>query len=87
MAFFEDLQNETKLNIIEGQRSSVMQQMYVVLIRLGINPESFDPTSFTQQEYDNQGDLSNQEMLVDLISQVSLLDEIEVSITSATPSS
>jgi len=87
MAFFDNLPLETKSNIIETQRLSSLQQMYVILIRLGINPESFDPSSFEEQNYEDQGDVTNQEMLVDLINQINLLTNISTGLDSATPSS
>jgi len=87
MGFFDDLTFETKSDIVDGQRESTLQQMYVILIRLGINPESFDPSAFEEQTYSDPGDVTNQEMLVDLISRTNLLDQISSTINSATPSS
>jgi len=87
MGFFDDLAVETKSDIVDSQRESTLQQMYVILIRLGINPESFDPSAYEEQNYDDQGDITNQEMLVDLISRTNLLNEISSTINSATPSS
>jgi len=87
MAFFDELEISVKKDVIQGQKSSTLQQMYVILIRLGINPESFDPSSFTETSYEDQGDATNQSMLLELIERFNLLDNIENSLESATPAS
>lgn len=89
MSIFSSLTTETKILLVTEQKRSCLERSYLYLIRLGINPETFDKDSYVPQSEDSleEGDIYSQRELIKSLADYELLVSIEESINSATPNS
>lgn len=45
---FTEISNEKKLELLAITRSGLVQELYTTLLRLGINPDTFDKASWVE---------------------------------------
>jgi hypothetical protein len=86
MSVFSDLSLEVRQNLVDSQKTFVLEQMYTCCLRIGINPESFVPSEYVEVDYEDSNKNSNQEMLMIQISLYETLLLAENSLNAATPS-
>jgi hypothetical protein len=83
MSIFTSLSDDTKLDIVSNQKRAVLERTYLYLIRLGINPETFNKETYTPTSEGDleEGDIYSQNELVKALEEFDLLCEIEDSLT------
>ena len=83
MSIFTSLSDDTKLDIVSNQKRAVLERTYLYLIRLGINPETFNKDTYTPTPEGDleEGDIYSQNELVKALEEFDLLCEIEDSLT------
>jgi len=81
MALFTSMSAETKTRIVTGQKEQALERIYIYLLRLGINPETFNEATYTPaDEADlDEGEVYNQRELVSALEEIELLNTVEAS--------
>lgn len=79
MALFTSMSTETKIRIVTDQKQLALERIYIYLLRLGINPETFNEATYTPaDEADlDDGEVYNQRELVSALEDVELLSAVE----------
>lgn len=86
MSIFSDLSVELKQQIIDSQKTFILEQMYIYCLRIGINPESFVPSEYSEVDYGDAGKNSNQTVLMEQIELFLNIEQAETALNGATPS-
>ena len=80
MTIFNSLSAELRAEILQTQKNQVLQRVYLYLLRLGINPETFDPGSFTPDANIEDTFKDTQDELVRCLDEIDLIEAVEASI-------
>lgn len=86
MSIFSDLPVEIRRQVVDDQKSFVLEQMYIFCLRIGINPETFSPSEYVEVDFEDAGKNSNQQVLMSQIELYLNIEEAESSLDAATPS-
>jgi len=80
MTIFNSLSAELRAEILQTQKNQVLQRVYLYLLRLGINPETFDPGAFTPDVNIEDVFKDTQDELVRCLEEIDLIEAVEASI-------
>lgn len=82
MALFTSMSIETKTRIVTDQKEQVLERIYIYLLRLGINPETFNEATYTPVDEAtlDESEVYNQRELVSALEDVELLNAVEAAL-------
>jgi len=82
MALFTSMSAETKTRIVTDQKEQVLERIYIYLLRLGINPETFNEATYTPADEAglDEGEVYNQRELVSALEEIELLNAVEAAL-------
>jgi len=80
MTIFNSLSAELRAEILQTQKNQVLQRVHLYLLRLGINPETFDPGAFTPDVNIEDVFKDTQDELVRCLEEIDLIEAVEASI-------